>query len=182
MMIWKWINNIKKRKQEHLNQIFAEKIREKYEWKWRERYEMISLRYRHMERAVTLIRQTDTRQVEQLIQKYLPKITQTVTPVVSRQERTRLLTVIEQIGRQGGEQKQLEQLIFRRREEEWKKIIKRQEEEVQILRQEMIQQMKMIQQWEKKMREPDLDMDRIYKEIQKRMEQTLRLERLRSGW
>ena len=50
------------------------------------------------------------------------------------------------------------------------------------MRQEMIQQMKMIQQREKKMREPDLDMDRIYKEIQKRMEQTLRLERLRSGW
>ena len=101
--------------------------------------------------------------------------------MIQRQERTRLLTILEDVSTQDGERKQLEQLIFRRKEQEWKKNIQIQEETMLSLRQEILQQKKVIETLEKRVSEPVPDVGQLYAEFRKRMEQQLRLERQRAG-
>ena len=75
----------------------------------------------------------------------------------------------------------MEELIFRRREREWKKTVRLQEEEVRLLRQELLHQKKTIETLEKKVIEPVVDTDKLYAEFKKRMGQQLHLERQRAG-
>ncbi|MCM1495493.1 MAG: hypothetical protein NC089_06805 [Bacteroides sp.] len=181
MKKWKWLEWFRKRKQKNLNQSFAEKVEEKYQWKREAQYSFAFLYHRRNRPPNTIIQQVNLQQVEQLIQKYMPRTVVPVAAMVQRQERTRLLTILEHVSSQDGERKQLEQLIFRRKEQEWKKTLQIQEETVHSLRQEILQQRKVIETLEKRVSEPGLDVGRLYGEFRKRMEQQLRLERQRAG-
>lgn len=169
-----------KRKKENLNRRFAEKVKEKYQWKGEAGIPSVSLYHRRRGGSPTVIQQVNLQKVEQIIQKHMSK-TVVSTTMIQRQERTRLLTILEDISSQDGERKQLEQLIFRRKEQEWKKLIQVQEEAVQTLRQEVLQQKKVIEVLEKRVSTPEMDVTRLYTEFRKRMEQQLRLERQRIG-
>lgn len=181
MKIWKWLERFRKRKQENLNRRFAEKVEEKYRWKGEAQLSFVSLHHRRNEKTNTIIQQVNQQQLEQIIQKYMPRTVVSNTIMVQRQERTRLLTILEDISSQDGERKQLEQLIFRRKEQEWKKNIRIQEETVVSLRQEILQQKKVIETLEKRISEPVLDVGQLYTEFRKRMEEQLHLERQRAG-
>lgn len=188
-MIWKWLSTLWKKKsaqvqnkkQKDLNCKFAEEIRKKYEWRQEEQYHYVFLKHRKNTRQISVVQNISQQQIQQIIQKYIPKTVPSHTTMIQRQERTRLLSVIENIGRQDGEQKQLEQLIFRRKEQEWKKTIQLQEEEVMTLRQELIQQRKVIEVLERRVEEPVMDTGALFAEFRKKLEQQLRLERQRSG-
>lgn len=181
MRKWKWLEWFRKRKQKNLNRRFAEKVEEKYQWKGEAQLSFVSLYHRRNGKPNTVIQQVNLQQVEQIIQKYMPKTVVPATIMVQRQERTRLLTVLEDVNSQDGERKQLEKLIFRRKEQEWKKNIQVQEETVRTLRQEILQQKKVIETLEKRVSESVPDMGQLYGEFRKRMEQQLRLERQRAG-
>lgn len=181
MKIWKWLERFRKRKQENLNRRFAEKVEEKYQWKGEAQLSFVSLYYRRNGKTNTIIQQVNRQQLEQIIQKYMPKTVVPTTTMIQRQERTRLLTILEDVSSQDGEQKQLEQLIFRRKEQEWKKNIQIQEETLLSLRQEILQQKKVIETLERRVSEPVPDVGQLYAEFRKRMEQQLRLERQRAG-
>lgn len=181
MKKWKWLEWFRKRKRKSLNQRFAEKVKEKYQWKGEAQTSFVSLHHRRGKAVNTIIQQVNLQQVEQLIQKYMPRTVVPAATMVQRQERIRLLTILEHVSSQDGERKQLEQLIFRRKEQEWKKNLQIQEETVHSLRQEILQQRKVIETLEKRVSEPVLDAGRLYEEFRKRMEQQLRLERQRAG-
>lgn len=169
------------KKKKDLNKKFAAKISQKYEWKQENGYSYVSLVYGRAVRQISLVQTINQQKLEQIIQKYIPKLLPAASPVVQRQERTKLLSVIENIGHQDGEQKQLEQLIFRRKEQEWKKIMRVQEEEVVLLRQELVQQRKIMEHLERKVEEPVVDTEQLFIQFRKKMEQQLRLERQRAG-
>lgn len=181
MRIWKWLEGFRKGKKENLNRRFAERVGEKYQRQGESRHSFVPLCHRKAGKSNTVIQQVNIQQIQQIIQKYMPKTTAPATVMVQRQERTRFLSMLESIGSQDGERKQLEQLIFRRKEQEWRKTIQVQEEEVRFLRQEVLHQKKVIETLEKRVSEPDIDVGEIYTEFRKRMEQQLHLERQRSG-
>lgn len=182
MRIWKWLDKLQAGKREAIKRRFAENIIQKYEWKGQEVFPYVTLCHRKAVKSRgTVIRQVNVKQIEQIVQKYMPKTIVPVASVISRKERTRLLSVITEIGGQDGERRQLEQLIFRRRELEWKKTVQLQEEEVQILRKELLHQKKLIETLEKKVTEPVIDTNRLYTEFRKKMGQQLHLERQRAG-
>lgn len=182
MKIFRWLDKLQTGKKENIKRIFAKNIMCKYEWKRQDAFSYAALCHRRAAKpSRTIIRQDNTKQIEQIIKKYMPRITEPATPVIVRKERARLLLVITEINGQDGERKQLEELIFRRREREWKKTVRLQEEEVRLLRQELLHQKKTIETLEKKVIEPVVDTDKLYAEFKKRMGQQLHLERQRAG-
>ncbi len=182
MKIWEWLNKFLRQDKESLQRRFAENIRGKYEWQQESGMGSVCLCHRKAVKPHTSVQQINIRQLQQLIQKNMPKTVLPSVTIIQRQERTRLLAVLSDIGGQEGEQKQLEQFIFRRKEQEWRKTVCLQEEEVWSLRQELVHQKKTVETLEQRLTESVMDMDQIYREVQKRMERQLRLERQQAGW
>ena len=194
--MWSWLKRIqyfgerithslfKSQKKTNLNNDFAEKIQEKYEQKSRNLYsQYVPMLHRKALHQTTIISsQVNIQQIEQIIKRYQKTNPPPAPTVIHRQDRARLLSILSDIGRQDGERKELEQLIFRRKEQEINKTIRRQEEQVVSLRQEVLQQKKIIEILEKKMAEPVIDTGKLYAEFRKRLEQQLHLERQRAGF
>lgn len=170
------------RKNPHPNLNFSQKIIQKYKWKSdRNRIPNVSMIHRKSEKRMGITGPVNERVIERIIERYVPKPVTTPGYMIERQERNRLISVIEEVGHQDGERKKLEQLIFRRKEEEWRKIIQVQEDQVRSLQREIIKQKKEIEIVEKRMEEPAIDTNRLFLEFRKKLEQQLRLEQLRTG-
>lgn len=174
-------DKLQRNKREKLKQKFAENISEKYRWRYDNLFTAERLIHRRGIRTRTVINQTDKIQIEQLVKKYMPNVVKPASNIIYRQERTRLISVITEINGQDGEQKQLENLIFRRKEQQWKKQFELHREEVCSLRHEIIHQKKTIEILEKRLSEHGVDSGKLYTEFRKRLEQQLRLERQRLG-
>lgn len=193
--MWNWLQKIydlgknivnrlaDKKEKEYLRSNFAQKIQERHEQKSKELYaEYVPLVHRRAIRQTTMISsQVNLQQIEQLIKRYQIVQPPAAPSVIYRQDRVRLLSVIRDIGRQDGERKELEQLIFRRKEQELKKVIRTQEEQVLSLKEELLQQKKVIESLEQKIEEPVIDTGKLYTEFRKRLERQLYLERQRAG-
>lgn len=194
--MWGWLKRIQSlgkritrnlfesRKKEHLNSGFAEKIQQRYEEKSQALYsQYVPMIHRKALHQTTIISsQVNIQQIEQIIKRYQKNNPPSAPTVIYRQDRARLLSILSDIGRQDGERKELEQLIFRRKEQEINKTIRRQEEQVVSLRQEVLQQKKIIEALEKKTAEPVIDTEKLYMEFRKKLEQQLYLERQRAGF
>ncbi len=193
--MWNWLQKIydlgknivnrlaDKKENEYLRSNFAHKIQERHEQKSKELYAgYVPLVHRRAIRQTTMISsQVNLQQIEQLIKRYQIVQPPAAPSVIYRQDRVRLLSVIRDIGRQDGERKELEQLIFRRKEQELKKVIRTQEEQVLSLKEELLQQKKVIESLEQKIEEPVIDTGKLYTEFRKRLERQLYLERQRAG-
>lgn len=164
------------------NLLFAEQIQRRYAWKagWQE-FPPVSMRHRKQETAKSMTVSLNQKLIEQVVKKYMPGIMERPAPMIQRQERSRLLSVVEEISHQDGERKLLEQLIFRRKEAEWKRVTQVQEEWVRSLQEEVRKQRNVIETVVKRMEEPVFDKNQLFAEFRRRLEQQLWLERLRAG-
>lgn len=189
-MIGKWLKQFwekkkaqfQNRKRGDLHRRFATDIQKKYEWKQNTPYLYVDLIHRRTQVSLEITRQQNLKQMEVIIKKYMPKTVMSPGTVILRQERSRLLSVLEDIGHQSGEQKQLEQFIFRRKEQEWRKRVHMQEEALTILKEELVRQRKTVEILEKRMKEPAFDKNQLFAEFRRQLEEQLWLERQRSGW
>lgn len=171
---------IQKRSDSHL--LFAQRILERYMWQQdRQNMPPVSMRHRKKKAGDSITVSVNQQLVERMIKQYLPKAAEKPSHRIQRQERSRLLSIIEEIGHQDGERKQLEQLIFRRKEEEWKRTLHTQEEQVHVLREEIRKQKTIMETVIKRMEEPLFDRTQLFAEFRRKLEEQLRLERLRAG-
>lgn len=167
---------------QYANLDFARRIQSRYAWKpgW-QGFPPVSMLYRKQKSEKNITVSVNQRLIEQIIQKYMPGIMERPAPVIQRQERGRLLSVVEEITHQDGERKLLEQLIFRRKEAEWKRVTQIQEEQVRYLQEEIRKQKKVIETVRKRIEEPVFDKNQLFAEFRRRLEQQMWLERLRAG-
>ncbi len=181
MKIRKWPGSVRNTGRVAAIRAFAGNISRKYEWGCMGGFYGAALRHRRVEKPGTVVQQINLRQIEQIIQKNTAKTVPTAGHTTGRQERAWLLSVMADIDGQGGERRQLEQLIFRRKEQEWQKTVRLQEEAVLSLRRELLQQKKLTELLERRVTESAPDIDRLYAEFRKRLERQLRLEQQRAG-
>lgn len=162
--------------------LFAERIQRRYAWEQTWQIGLsVPIRYRKQEAGKSVTVSVNQPLIERMIERYMPRAIERTGPVIQRRDRSRLLSVIEEISHQDGERKQLEQLIFRKKEEEWKRNLHVQEEQVRLIQEEIRKQRRILETVVHRVEEPALDTNHLFTEFRKKLEQQLRLERLRAG-
>lgn len=84
MKIGKWLDKFRRRDKENLQRRFAENIKRKYEWQQENEMGGVCLCHRKAIKPGTVVQQVNLRQIQQLIQKNMPK---TVIPSVTMIQR-----------------------------------------------------------------------------------------------